>query len=856
MRIHSLSFAAIGPFAGEYVIPFDALGGSSLFLIDGPTGAGKSTIIDAIVFALYGEVAGRGSDRQRLRSDFAAADTESFTELDFSTSAGRFKVRRTPDYTRAKKRGEGFTTVASSVVAFRSTGDEGWEPVSGSKGEADAEIQRWVGLTKSQFLQTVVLPQGEFTNFLAAESKDRLTILERIFATELYSRIEVAFDERRRAAEQERHDADAAVRMAIRDVYSRLPDDEAPDDVPIEQAERPAATSALTDLVADVDRRLTEQSRVATARAAELQALDVRLEARRAGAQARRRVDECAARVSEVEAIETTSRNDALAHLPVLASVDADPAEPAAAGRVVDHMLGQLEQAQVSEQGLPAAEQALIDMDESIVAFDEQIASLDHERDHGLPERLRILAASLAACLADAQRIAAATAQEEAALVRKRLDGMAAELAGGLDDGAACPVCGAREHPRPAEATDGQVSSDDVAAATQRRSAADDHRHAIDVQRARLAELTEVPGGSGSADGALASIRQLESAIEELQQRSRSLAESRSGLDLRRASAVAERDLAQVALAARRTALQDSRGDFATVAQRVAALSAARASLSQRERDVAALATAREALAAADAELADLVARAPEAADQAGTDELADKRRVLAAESQAAETDRAGLTSLVADLRARVVKVAEAFDRHDTVRAQTADVIALAALVRGGDGNLLSQPLSAYVVQTMFDEVLHVANQRLRAMLDGRFELQSTEGRTGRKLTGLGLGLEVRDLRTDTVRKTSTLSGGEGFCASLALALGLADTVRAHAGGIEIGMLFIDEGFGSLDIDRLDDVMSELGRLQADGRTVGVISHVTEMKRSIQERIDVREVSAREGSTLEVSWVD
>jgi exonuclease SbcC len=141
-------------------------------------------------------------------------------------------------------------------------------------------------------------------------------------------------------------------------------------------------------------------------------------------------------------------------------------------------------------------------------------------------------------------------------------------------------------------------------------------------------------------------------------------------------------------------------------------------------------------------------------------------------------------------------------------------------------------------------------------MLDGRFELQATEARTSRKLTGLGLGLEVRDLRTDTVRKTSTLSGGESFCASLALALGLADTVRAHAGGIEIGMLFIDEGFGSLDVDRLDDVMSELTRLQADGRTVGVISHVTEMKRTIQERIDVQVLGPHSGSTLSVSWAD
>ncbi|MHB1066856.1 MAG: SbcC/MukB-like Walker B domain-containing protein [Candidatus Nanopelagicales bacterium] len=139
-------------------------------------------------------------------------------------------------------------------------------------------------------------------------------------------------------------------------------------------------------------------------------------------------------------------------------------------------------------------------------------------------------------------------------------------------------------------------------------------------------------------------------------------------------------------------------------------------------------------------------------------------------------------------------------------------------------------------------------------MLDGRLELHATKERTGRKLMGHGLGLEVLDLRTETLRKASTRSGGETFRAALALALGLADTGRANAGGIEIGMLVIDEGFGSLDPDRLDDVMAELQRLRKDGRVAGAISHVSEVKRGIAERIDVRPIGPRDGSALEVIW--
>ena len=154
----------------------------------------------------------------------------------------------------------------------------------------------------------------------------------------------------------------------------------------------------------------------------------------------------------------------------------------------------------------------------------------------------------------------------------------------------------------------------------------------------------------------------------------------------------------------------------------------------------------------------------------------------------------------------------------------------------------------------MFDEVIEAANARLSGMLEGRFALVDTEQAQGRERI-LGLGLAISDRFTDSVRRADTLSGGETFCAALALALGLADTVRAHAGGIDIGMLFVDEGFGSLDPDRLDDVMAELTRLRADGRTVGVISHVSEMKRSILERISVRPLDPGSGSTLSVSWM-
>lgn len=204
------------------MIDFDALGGSALFIIDGPTGSGKSTILDALVFALYADVSGSSSDKQRLRSAFAAATSESYAEVEFTTAIGGFKVRRTPEFMRPKVRGEGHTTEKASTRIWRATGEHSWELLSAKHVEADLEISRAIGLDKNQFQQTVVLPQGEFATFLKAKSADRQQILEKIFATSLYSQIQEQFEEERRSVERDRQVAQGRVRDTAQQLIGRL----------------------------------------------------------------------------------------------------------------------------------------------------------------------------------------------------------------------------------------------------------------------------------------------------------------------------------------------------------------------------------------------------------------------------------------------------------------------------------------------------------------------------------------------------------------------------------------------------------------------------------------------------------
>ena len=165
MRIHSLTMTGIGPYAGREHIDFDAVGASGRFLLTGPTGSGKTTIIDAIVFALYGDVADSAdSSKERIRSTLVGPHTESVIELVFSTGAGVYRVRRTPTYERAKRRGQG-TTTQNGTVKLWHLAEVGGQPLDEPVtrvGDADAEIARAVGLSREQFTQTVVLPQGKF----------------------------------------------------------------------------------------------------------------------------------------------------------------------------------------------------------------------------------------------------------------------------------------------------------------------------------------------------------------------------------------------------------------------------------------------------------------------------------------------------------------------------------------------------------------------------------------------------------------------------------------------------------------------------------------------------------------------
>ena len=997
MYLHRMTIQALGPFVGQHTIEFADLAASGLFLLEGPTGSGKSTLIDAIVFAIYGKVASRDASEDRLRSAHAAPEVETFVDLVLETGSGIYRVRRSPAYQRPKQRGAGTTLQQAQVRLWRLTSPDArdGDVLSIRADEVGAELRRAVGLDREQFVQTIVLPQGEFAGFLRADPESRRGLLQQVFGTEVYERVQQRLERMRaevgRAVEESRQSVDRAVARFVgaagpaEDDPIRLAGPATAVDaartmcagliIAADEAEAAAAVARqeAASARAEHDRRqrLAEIALRRDRARAELRALDegaaqhtedvARLDAARRvqpllpliGA-----VDRAgAARTDARLAVERAHRAASSPLRALVEAADADGSTPLLVAER-DRCTGE-RAALVRPLGLePAlderaatlaaavaraaqAEAALARARAELAVRPAARAQLDAERTaaatsagglgaataHLTAVEERWSAALDAARIADeitaaqATRAAAVTLARDAVdtlarLQRARIAGMAGELAEQLVDEAPCPVCGGLDHPAPATRLD-PVDDADLAAAEEHRARTTSavESAAADLERLRERhELRAAAAGAPAAElevaldraraavtaaqGATVETARLEAALAEFDEQTRAAAEAVAGqersiaVDTERRSAAAvelDRDRAEV-LAARAgaasvaarvaelerlgseaatwiralDALRSAEDDAAHVTKALAdglvqhgaagvdevhaahleptALARLEAAIRDRE---AALARVRGVLAEPEVRDLEDVADLDVPGALAALTESAARADVLAAEAvrnghRRAEADVA-LTGLV-----------DAVDRYTRDAADAGPVVRMANVAAAGSADNTRQlTLATYVLGRRFDDLVLAANARLITMSDGRYELLHSDRREDVRTRRTGLALAVLDHRTETSRDPRTLSGGETFYVSLCLALGLADVVTAEAGGIDLGTLFIDEGFGSLDPETLDVVLVELSRLRDGGRVVGVVSHVETMKSTIPERIEVRRVPGG-GSTLTV----
>ena len=872
MKPLSLTMSAFGPYAGVTQLDFGRLGSEGVFLITGDTGAGKTTIFDAISFALYGEASG-GAERRAarsFRSDYAAAEAETYVEFFFEHRGREYRIKRAPEYERRKLRGEG-TTKQAAYAEFECA--ETGELITRIDA-VNARVGELTGLSRSQFAQTVMIAQGDFLKILNAKSEDRKRLFQKLFDTEVFAGIQQRLKDMNGECAQavERINALSEAELA------RLKDDM---DFARAKELRELRTDVrrmdkLPGLLEERLRARRERLDAAMAAAAQGEQRAALLSAQLAEARhTNRELDERDKLVRELEKMNasgeaTAAQEEKLTHARCAARL---------AGAEALLKKWTAESAENAAQ-LSAAEQALKKGEAAQEEWAARRASAEKELEgaESLKDGLRRMAEAIPLLMNAAAGAAALEAQREAAKLcleeSRRRDteytavkerfyaSQAGLLAAELKEGQPCPVCGSTEHPAPACPASEPATKEQLERADGERRRAEARVHAAAAEAAkRQAELESAKGrleALGFTGG------------ESAQELEGECAHTRAEIQRREAAAKRARAESEAALAA----LSRAKAALENAEKRHADIEAA---LEAQQAEFAAGLSALGFAGAEEYERAKMPARDMDALDaqlrarrerlrsltdrlEALTEKLAGAERteLEALEATAAAAQRASraageaaaaMKSAAAADEEAIARIRELSARRAEAQRRWAVVKEVYDTVSGQVSRRVKISFETYVQQYYFKQVIAAANKRLTVLTDGMFVLRvKEEARNMRSQAGLDL--DVLDRSTGLWRDVSTLSGGESFMASLALALGLADTVQSRSGGVRLDAMFIDEGFGTLDENSLRQAMELLTRLAGGRRLVGVISHMAELKERIDKKVVVTKTAA--GSALRI----
>ena len=907
MRPLTLTLSAFGPYAGQITLALEQLGKNGLYLIRGDTGAGKTSIFDAIAFALYGEASGDQREAAMFRSQYAAPDTPTFVELTFESAGKTYRVRSVPEYTRPAKRGGGVTLQRAEAELTMPDG----RVVTRVK-EVGQAVREIVGVDREQFAQIAMIAQGDFLKLLVASTEERMRIFRQIFHTGRYQKLQAALKDQlaalsrardklrdglMQAVGSARYPADSVLGQRLADAQAgrlllqetaALLDEIVRQDSAAQEAGR-RALERLDKQIGQAARTLGQARELAAARIqlrdaqAKRQAIQQEMEkagAARAALAARKPerealAQQAAALAEEVRRHEACSRLDQALEAAQKRYTAGCVAQAACAKQLTDladqQAAARAGQERLADSAIRAEKQRA-----------EHAALLEEQRAfNGLSRDLDAVAASARQYARVQKDYLAAAQSAEAAqgryqqMNRAFLDEQAGILALGLQDGAPCPVCGACSHPRPAQVTLGAPREADLEQAKQQAAAAQAEagrlsaeagqlRGALEARRAGLQQRARELLGDVPCEEMAEQIAAAGAALRDR------LAACKSALDQ------AQQDMRQLdqfghTLRTLEQAVQQAQARQAAAQQAIARAEQDTQHLARQKQELADglrypdQAAARRAAQQTKDTIQDLDRRT-EQADQAyqacksQADALEGTIAALAGQLEHApeidmETIQAELEACNARRRAledgQTARAARLDRNQDALRALETHGAALAeaeqkwgwvkSLADTAGGQLVGREkimLETYVQMTYFDRILARANTRLMVMSRGQYELKRrAQAENNRRQSGLEL--DVVDHYNGSVRSVKTLSGGESFQAALSLALGLSDEVQSAAGGVQLDVMFVDEGFGSLDEEALEQAVRALSDLSGGNRLIGIISHVEALARRIDRQIVV-----------------
>ena len=930
MKPLKLTMSAFGSYAGKNVIDFTGQQ-QGIFLITGDTGAGKTTIFDAITYALYNQTSGGERNGNMMRSQYAQPETETYVELEFIYRGQTYRVRRNPDYKITKTLKNGKIREQKVPHSVELTLPDG-TVFPEKKNATDAKIIEILGLTADQFSQIVMIAQGDFLKLLYTKSDERKMIFSKLFRTDIYWKIQENLRRISMEMDERIQENDRAFEQEKSRIMPLPESEEIPLDELVERL-RERLKDALKEQnlrranVEELNKKITKYEEINKLFVSleKIRQNGKELEARQVESKERRQQIENALKADKVLVAEQQNLRQQQA-VEQSAQAIAKMGETLADDQeMFETLKTQLQEAE-AEQKREAADtqKKMLALEQSFPSYEAlQNARSEEQQAKKVWEDLRKTseesfhkkAAGIAALKEQQKRqeqiveqtkknweqtslSASESAKHYEHMYEAFLKEQAGILAENLSAGCPCPVCGSTVHPDPAKLSDHAVTELEVEQAKKTRAAAEEKRdlayaafEAEKTEKQKLAQAVE----KEEADFVLA---------QTIAKQQRKEAEQNYVSLQKTAEQIREKLVypslveAKKQYAAMQKALETAEQEIAKKRQKVSELAEAMNTLKgQKLAEEENQKTAKKLAVKTEKEYAKLLEKSgfvseetyhlailPERSRsklereekeyesqclrQQSEQKLLEKQvsgktytdttelnEQLKAEKQAlkeAEKTYMELHTAYENDRSVLQNCAVYLEKGKKLESEDQVIKSLSKTANGRLSGSAKIDFETYIQRQYFKQIIHEANKRLLTMSNHQFILKlKEEANTGRK-TNEGLDLSVYSLVTDSERDVKTLSGGESFLAALAMALGLSDIVERSAGAIHPDMMFIDEGFGSLDAQSRQQAIEVLAELAGDSRMVGIISHVTELK----EQIDRKLVVSRTDKGSRAVWTE
>lgn len=918
MRPLKLTIAGFGPYALIQELDFSRLGTGGLYLITGDTGAGKTTIFDAITYALFGEASGDSREPSMLRSKYASADAPTYVELTFRHKDSTYTVKRIPGYTRAKSRGTGLTAQVATAELLYPDGHS----VTKLK-DVNQAIRDIIGLNREQFSQIAMISQGDFRKLLQAGTEERQKIFRDIFRTGFYVLLQSKLKDKAAEVGRETSDAARSIRQYVQGIACSEDSVHSPDVAKAKDGQMPMAEfREVLDAIVEEDAKAAEKLKSQlSAVEKELDAVKMQLTKAQGRQDTEKQLEKqqekesgLSARLEKAEAAwnaakGTEPRQDTLKEhlavwkqqLPEYDNLEQLKTQLEAAKKGLAQAEQARETAQQNQNTLENEIKSLKIQQEGLSGTEAQKVQLSAQKQQAADwkNKFTTLLSDIEGLTAEENTLGKLQADLEAAMdISTRLlriyndkntaflREQAGIMASTLEEGMPCPVCGSVHHPSLAVLSESAPTEADVKAAKEKYEQANTEVNSVSGKankqngivavkeknvRSDIASL--LPGASLEDAPAAAQekaaelqneITQLENKLVEVEKSIRRKKE----LDEQIPRKEGEYQKAQAAFTEADTQIALWKRDIATLEKQLSELrsklpfSDKKAALHQKEvgqRELVELEQAqkkaeedyregKEALSNAQtiiAQLREQLAAQPEWDTEALTRQQNSLEQQQKEIRQAQDAVYYRLTynkNAAANINNTATRLAELEQRYAWMKA-------LSDTANGTVSGKQKIELETYIQGAFFDQILLRANIRLEKMSGGQYDLKRRAVADNLK-SQAGLELDIIDHINASERSVNTLSGGESFLASLALALGLSDQVQMST-GIRLDTLFVDEGFGSLDPEALSKAYSTLASLTEGNRLVGIISHVAELKERIDKQIVVTK-NRDGGSTAEI----